>query len=153
MRVTSVSYTQLLSTNFAGSKLRANGGLLCNITSPLLTYSTCAYASCACATKDPSCANADFAVPMPPVLCNQTPRLAPCPLQAAAELDASTKLPADAAAQQDCAQLVVGSLDVNQGAVLPAEDLVGRLPAVSTTAALNGLSSSNLILSHADAPG
>lgn len=51
-------------------------------------------------------------------------------MQAAAELDASTKLPADAASQQP-AQLVVGSLDINQGAVLPAEDLVGRLPTVS----------------------
>jgi hypothetical protein len=51
-------------------------------------------------------------------------------LQAAADLDASTKLPADAAAQQQVAQLVVGSLDINQGAVLPAEDLVGRLPTV-----------------------
>jgi hypothetical protein len=51
-------------------------------------------------------------------------------LQAAADLDASTKLPADTAAQQQVAQLVLGSLDVNQGAVLPAEDLVGRLPTV-----------------------
>jgi len=53
-----------------------------------------------------------------------------CAVQAAAELDTSTKLPADAATQQP-AQLVVGSLDINQGAVLPAEDLVGRLPTVS----------------------
>jgi hypothetical protein len=55
-----------------------------------------------------------------------------CALQAAAELDASTKLPAEAAAQQP-ARVVVGSLDINQGAVLPAEDLVGRLPTVSQT--------------------
>jgi hypothetical protein len=53
-----------------------------------------------------------------------------CALQAAAELDASTKLPADTAAQQP-ARIAVGSLDINQGAVLPAEDLVGRLPTVS----------------------
>lgn len=55
-------------------------------------------------------------------------------MQAAAELDASTKLPADAARQQP-AQVVVGSLDVNQGAVLPAEDLVGCQPTVSSTGA------------------
>jgi hypothetical protein len=52
-------------------------------------------------------------------------------LQAAAELDASTKLPSDAAGQQP-PRIVVGSLDINQGAVLPAEELVGRLPAVSS---------------------
>lgn len=54
----------------------------------------------------------------------------PIAAKAAAELDTSTKLPADAATQQP-AQLVVGSLDINQGAVLPAEDLVGRLPTVN----------------------
>lgn len=67
-----------------------------------------------------------FSLPWcPPPNPNPAPRK-----QAASELDASTKLPADAAAQQHTAQLVVGSLDINQGAVLPAEDLVGRLPSV-----------------------
>lgn len=44
-------------------------------------------------------------------------------------MELSTKLPADAAAGS-AAQLVVGSLDINQGAVLPAEELVGRQPQV-----------------------
>lgn len=51
-------------------------------------------------------------------------------MQAAQEMDLSTKLPADASARQP-AQIVIGSLDINQGAVLPAEELVGRCPAVS----------------------
>jgi hypothetical protein len=51
-------------------------------------------------------------------------------------MDLSTKLPADAAAGQPVVQLVVGSLDINQGAVLPAEELIGRLPVVSALAHL-----------------
>eukprot|EP00775_Hariotina_reticulata_P012867 gene12867-12993_t len=43
--------------------------------------------------------------------------------EAAQEMDLSTKLPADATAGQPVVQLVVGSLDINQGAVLPAEEL------------------------------
>ncbi|WIA08025.1 hypothetical protein OEZ85_007495 [Tetradesmus obliquus] len=52
-----------------------------------------------------------------------------CPVAAAvgSDMELSTKLPADAAAGST-AQLVVGSLDINQGAVLPAEELVGRQP-------------------------
>ncbi|KAF8072392.1 Coatomer subunit gamma [Scenedesmus sp. PABB004] len=59
-----------------------------------------------------------------------------CPVaeRAAAELDPSAKLPADAATGAP-PQLVVGSVDVNRGAVLPAEDLVGRLPPVRRAAA------------------
>jgi hypothetical protein len=45
-------------------------------------------------------------------------------------MELSTKLPADAGSGHPTAQLVVGSLDINQGAVLPAEELVGRLPQV-----------------------
>jgi hypothetical protein len=53
-------------------------------------------------------------------------------------MELSTKLPADSASgsgspsssSSSSAQLVVGSLDINQGAVLPAEELVGRLPQV-----------------------
>ena len=63
-------------------------------------------------------------------LCNSPCQLVNSAVQAAAELDASTKLPGDAGGQQP-AELVVGSLDVNQGAVLPAEELVGRQPTVS----------------------
>jgi ribosomal protein S18 acetylase RimI-like enzyme len=42
-------------------------------------------------------------------------------------MELSTKLPADAVSGSP-AQLVVGSLDINQGAVLPAEELVGKQP-------------------------
>lgn len=52
-----------------------------------------------------------------------------CWMQASQDMDLSTKLPADPAAGRSVAQLVVGSLDLNIGAVLPAEELVGRLPA------------------------
>jgi hypothetical protein len=50
-------------------------------------------------------------------------------LQVAQELDPSTKVPADGS-PGSLAQLVVGSLDLNQGAVLPAEQLTGKLPQV-----------------------
>eukprot|EP00879_Flechtneria_rotunda_P033370 GHRR01036956.1.p1 GENE.GHRR01036956.1~~GHRR01036956.1.p1 ORF type:complete len:177 (+),score=23.17 GHRR01036956.1:148-678(+) len=50
-------------------------------------------------------------------------------LQAAQEMDPSTKLPADDSVGLP-GQIVIGSLDMNQGAVLPSEELVGKLPAV-----------------------
>ena len=43
-------------------------------------------------------------------------------------MDLSTKLPADPASGAPVAQLVIGSLDLNIGAVLPAEELMGKLP-------------------------
>eukprot|EP00879_Flechtneria_rotunda_P026077 GHRR01027758.1.p2 GENE.GHRR01027758.1~~GHRR01027758.1.p2 ORF type:complete len:104 (+),score=14.79 GHRR01027758.1:672-983(+) len=49
--------------------------------------------------------------------------------QAAQEMDPSTKLPADDSVGLP-GQIVIGSLDMNQGAVLPSEELVGKLPAV-----------------------
>eukprot|EP00877_Chromochloris_zofingiensis_P013550 jgi/Chrzof1/8449/Cz03g11010.t1 len=45
------------------------------------------------------------------------------------DMDASTKLPAGDC-QAGTASVVVGSLDLNQGAVLPAEEMVGRQPEV-----------------------
>jgi hypothetical protein len=44
-------------------------------------------------------------------------------------MDLSTKLPADDGGG-GAARLVVGTLDVNVGAVLPAEELAGRRPEV-----------------------
>ena len=49
--------------------------------------------------------------------------------QVSQELDPSTKVPADGS-PGSTSQLVVGSLDLNQGAVLPAEQLTGKLPQV-----------------------
>ena len=43
-------------------------------------------------------------------------------------MDLSTKLPADPESGQPSPQIVVGSLDLNVGAVLPAEELVGKQP-------------------------
>ena len=48
--------------------------------------------------------------------------------QALGEMDLSTKLPADPASGRPAAQLVIGTLDLNVGAKLPAEELVGRFP-------------------------
>eukprot|EP00878_Enallax_costatus_P041991 GHUV01048935.1.p2 GENE.GHUV01048935.1~~GHUV01048935.1.p2 ORF type:complete len:182 (+),score=35.88 GHUV01048935.1:1117-1662(+) len=52
-----------------------------------------------------------------------------CPVatQAGREMDLSTKLPADPVTGTP-PQIVIGTLDINQGSVLPAEELVGRLP-------------------------
>ena len=43
-------------------------------------------------------------------------------------MDLSTKLPADPGSGRPMAELVIGSLDLNIGAVLPAEELVGKWP-------------------------
>ena len=44
-------------------------------------------------------------------------------------MDLSTKLPSDPGAGHLLPQLVIGTLDLNIGAVLPAEELVGKQPA------------------------
>ncbi|GAX86392.1 hypothetical protein CEUSTIGMA_g13803.t1 [Chlamydomonas eustigma] len=46
------------------------------------------------------------------------------------DMDLSTKLPANPDAGYYCPQLVIGSLDLNVGSVLPAEELIGKLPEV-----------------------
>jgi ribosomal protein S18 acetylase RimI-like enzyme len=48
--------------------------------------------------------------------------------QANRDMDISTKLPADLGAGYHYPQLVIGSLDLNIGSVLPAEELIGKLP-------------------------
>lgn len=48
--------------------------------------------------------------------------------QAKEDMDLSTKLPADPGSGQPTPQLVIGSLDLNIGTVLPAEELVGKHP-------------------------
>lgn len=50
------------------------------------------------------------------------------------DLDASAKLPADPRRGLPHPQLVIGCLDLNVGATLPAEELIGRMPLVRARA-------------------